>query len=259
MRIKNIAVVLILIIFAIFFGLSYTGVIKLGFLDLRSHIAFLPLLVVVAAFLDSLNPCAFSVLFLTMAFLFSLGHEHSRIVKAGLTYVFGIFLTYFFIGLGIFKALTFFNITNGVAKFGAFLVIVYAVISLINEFYPKFPIKLKIPEASHGKIGELVSKASIPASFVLGILVGLFEFPCAGWPYLFILSLVHGSSTHYVGLAYLFLYNIIFVLPLLIALFIAADKIVLEKINLIRKTGMKKVRVWIAVVFIAMGLLVFLL
>ncbi len=39
-------------------------------------------LVVVAAILDSINPCAFSMLLLTIAFLLSIGRLRSRILRA---------------------------------------------------------------------------------------------------------------------------------------------------------------------------------
>ena len=258
-KLRDILIISILVILVCLFALSYTGIFKAGFIDVRSNISFLPLMVALAAFLDSLNPCAFSVLFLTMAFLFSVGHDRSHIIRAGLAYIFGIFLTYVLIGLGALRALTLFNITNGPAKIGAIAVIIYAVVIIINEFFPSFPIKLKIPESTHERIGGLISKASVPSAFILGFLVGMFEFPCAGGPYLFVLGMIHENSTHYVGIAYLLFYNLIFVFPLLIALFAAADKVILEKIDKFRRVKTKQVRVWTAIIFILLGLLVFVL
>ena len=259
LKLRDIIIFTILAIFAVLFALSYLGVFHSGFIDVRSHVGFLPLMVALAAFLDSLNPCAFSVLFLTMAFLFSVGHDRRHIIKAGLAYIFGIFLTYVLIGLGILRALTLFNITNGPAKIGAVAVIIFAIITLLNEFFPEFPIKLKIPASTHERIGGLISKASVPSAFVLGFLVGMFEFPCAGGPYLFVLGMVHENSTRLVGTAYLLFYNLVFVFPLLIALFAAADKVVLDKIDKFRRLKTKQLRVWTSIIFILLGLLVFVL
>lgn len=241
------------------FALIYTGIIDVNYLDLKSKINFLPLLIVAAAFVDSINPCAFSVLFITLAFLFSLGHSRSQIIKTGLVYVGGIFLTYILIGLGVLKVLTIFNIPNGMAKLGAVAIILFGAINLINEFFPKFPIKLKMPDASHGKVGELIAKATIPASFLLGLLVGMFEFPCTGGPYLLVLGLLHDEGNFMKGFWYLVLYNFIFVLPLLIAIFISTDKPILEKLDKLRRMETKKSRIWVSLVVIALGLLVFLI
>ena len=68
-------------------------------------------LVGVAALIDSINPCAFSILILTIAFLFSIGKFRSSILKIGGSYIFGIFVVYMLIGLGILQALHIFNRT----------------------------------------------------------------------------------------------------------------------------------------------------
>jgi len=248
-----------LVFFLLVFSLIYSGFIDINYLDLRSKIDWVPLLIMAAAFIDSINPCAFSVLFITLAFLFSLGHSRSRIIKTGLVYILGIFLTYILIGLGVLKVLTFFNIPNGMAKLGAVAIILFGVINIINEFFPKFPIKLKMPDASHSKVGELITKATVPAAFILGMLVGMFEFPCTGGPYLLVLGLLHDEGSFWTGFLYLVIYNFIFVLPLLIALFISTDKPILEKLDKIRRMETKKSRVWVGVFVIALGLLVFLI
>src|SRR3972149_6844283 len=48
-------------------------------------------LVVVAALIDSINPCAFSILILTIAFLFSVGKLRSSVLEIGSAYILGIF------------------------------------------------------------------------------------------------------------------------------------------------------------------------
>ena len=61
---------------------------------------FLPL-VIVAALIDSINPCAFSILILTIAFLVSLGRLRPGILKIGLMYILGIFVIYLMIGRSV--------------------------------------------------------------------------------------------------------------------------------------------------------------
>ena len=168
-------------------------------------------------------------------------------------------MTYILIGLGILKVLTIFNIPNSIAKLGAVVIIIFGIIALLNEFFPKFPIKLKMPDASHSKVGELIARATVPAAFILGLLVGMFEFPCTGGPYLLVLGLLHDEANFMKGFWYLVLYNFIFILPLLIALFITTDKPILEKLDKLRRMETKKARVWIALIMIILGLLVFLI
>lgn len=216
-------------------------------------------LVAVAAIIDSVNPCAFSVLILTIAFLFSIGKMRSGILKIGGAYVAGIFVVYVLIGLGILRALHLFNTPNFMAKVGAVLLIVLGAINLINEFFPRFPIKFKIPGAAHHKIAELMEKASVPTAFVLGALVGLFEFPCTGGPYLLVLGLLHDSATYASGLGYLFLYNLIFILPLVIILLIASNDALLAKVQGWQREERKDMRLYGGVAMVVLGLLIFLI
>ena len=225
---------------------------------MSSFFDFLPI-VTAAAIIDSINFCAFSVLLLTIAFLFSAGNIHSRILKIGGFYIAGIFLVYILIGLGIMQTLHFFNAPHFMAKIGALILILFGGINVINEFFPTFPIKLKIPSAAHQKMGKLIEKGSAPAAFFLGALVGLSEFPCTGGPYLMILGFLHDRATYVKGVAYLLFYNLIFIIPLLMALFIASNKAFLEKIQTWQKRKTIRIRFLSGLAMIILGIIIFML
>jgi cytochrome c biogenesis protein CcdA len=216
-------------------------------------------LVTVTALVDSINPCAFSVLILTIAFLFSTGKSRKEIIKIGGVYITGIYLAYILIGLGILQVLSFFGVPHVASKFGAGLLIVVGGLSMINEYFPKFPIKLKLPNASHGIIARYMEKASIPAALILGIIVGGFEFPCTGGPYLMIIGLLHDSATFIQGFLYLIYYNLLFIAPLVIILAIASDKTLLAKAQAWKKTNNNGMRLWGGLVMLLLGGLMLLL
>lgn len=214
-------------------------------------------LVSLAALIDSINPCAFSILLLTIAFLFSLGtFGRARILQVGLVYIFGIFVAYISIGLGILQALHVFNTPHFMGRLGAYLLIGLGAINLINYFFPSFPIKLQIPQAVHGKIADLMRKTSIPAVFLLGMLVGLCEFPCTGGPYLMVLGLLHDAQTRFRGFGYLIWYNMLFVSPLVVTLLLASQRAVLEKLQLWKRNNLNAVRLWGGVITVLLGLLI---
>ncbi len=219
---------------------------------------FLMPLVLVSAAIDSINPCAFSVLLLTIAFLFGLGKIRSGVLKIGGFYIFGVFTAYLLIGLGILQALHIFNVPHFMAKVGALLLVALGLIGIINEFFPSFPIKLKIPKASHATMAKLMEKASVPTAFILGMLVGLCEFPCTGGPYIMILGLLHDNGTYFSGLGYLLIYNLVFILPLVLILLAAGDRAVLDKIQEWRKNNMKRFHLWGGVIVILLGIFIFL-
>jgi len=216
-------------------------------------------LVGVAALIDSINPCAFGILLLTIAFLLSLQKTRASILKIGGVYILGLLTVYFLIGLGLLQALHIFNTPHFMAKVGAVLLIALGGINLIKEFFPSFPIKLRIPQAAHTKMATLMNKASLPAIFLLGALVGLCEFPCTGGPYLMVLGLLHDQGTYITGVGYLLLYNLIFILPLVLILFIASDNTLLAKVQTWKKLETKRMRLWGGIAMVILGLLIFAL
>ena len=213
-------------------------------------------LIITSAILDSINPCAFSVLLLTVAFLFSIGQLRSRILTIGGAYIGGLFLVYLMIGLGILGTLHLFSTPHFMAKFGAILLIVLGFINVINEFFPRFPIKLKIPHAAHRRMAILMENASMPTAFLLGALVGICEFPCTGGPYLTALGLLHDQATYLLGFGYLILYNLIFILPLVILLLLASDKSLLNKVEAWQKSERSVMRLGGGLAMIALGIII---
>jgi cytochrome c biogenesis protein CcdA len=216
-------------------------------------------LVVVASLIDSINPCAFSILILTITFLFSLGKMRSSILEIGSAYILGIFLVYMLIGLGILQVLHIFDTPHFMAKVGATLLIALGLINIINEVFPAFPVKLKIPQAAHHRIATLMEKGSLPSAFLLGGLVGVCEFPCTGGPYLMVLGLLHDQTTYAVGLGYLVLYNLIFILPLVIILRISGDKALVDKVQAWKNKESKTMRFGGGIAMILLGLVFFAL
>lgn len=237
------------------FGLD-SGTLAVSVSDGRQWL--LPI-VAVAATLDSVNPCAFSVLFLTIAFLFSLDVSRSRILRIGGLFILGIFLVYVLIGLGVLQALSIFGAPNIAAKVGASLLVAAGLIALLGHFFPSFPIKLRIPQGAHRIMAVLMQKGSFSAAFLLGGVVGLFEFPCTGGPYLMVLGLLHDQATVIRGVAYLLFYNFIFVLPLLLILGLASNVGFLEKMQVWRARESSSLRLWSGLAMTALGFIIFLL
>ncbi|MBI4193014.1 MAG: hypothetical protein HY536_00105 [Candidatus Colwellbacteria bacterium] len=213
-------------------------------------------LVTIAALIDSVNPCAFSLLFLTVAFRMSIGRLRSGILALGGAYVAGIFVAYMSIGLGILGTLHLFDTPHFMGRLGALLLIALGVLGALGEFFPSFPISLRIPHVAHRTLSRLIERASFPTAFALGALVGICEFPCTGGPYALVLGLLRDTATYAAGFAYLLWYNALFVLPLLVVLFIASDKAVLEKIDRWHKTNRRAVRLGGSALMVALGLVV---
>ena len=106
-------------------------------------------------------------------------------------------------------------------------------------------------------MAQLMEKGSLPSAFVLGGLVGLCEFPCTGGPYLMVLGLLHDQATRSVGLGYLLLYNLIFILPLVIILFIAGDKTLIERLQDWKKRKTGSMRLGGGLAMVTLGFIIF--
>lgn len=227
--------------------------------DLSRQGKWLLPLVTIGALIDSINPCAFSILILTIAFLLSLGRLRSNILEIGASYIFGIFVAYILIGLGLLNAFHIFNIPGFMGKLGAILIIILGLINLLQAVFPTFPIRLKIPKVSHHTIAKLMERASIPSAFLLGAVVGICEFPCTGGPYLMVIGLLHDAGNYTKGLVYLFYYNLLFILPLVIILLIAGNKALLNKVEAWQKGESKNMRWASGLIMIILGIVILLL
>ena len=216
-------------------------------------------LVLIAAILDSVHPCSFSILLITIAFLFGLQLTRKKIIQIGGTYIAGIFIAYLLIGLGILKILHIFNTPHFMGKLGAGLLITFGVLNLLNRFFPNFPIKLKIPTVSHIWMGKLMENASLLAAFGLGLLVGLCQFPCMGGPYLMVIGLLRDQVTYLSGFGYLFLYNLILIIPLAVVLWITSDRLVVDRMQEWKRTKIQSVRLWAGIAMVILGLLILFL
>ncbi len=221
--------------------------------------AWLLPLVLFSALLDSVHPCSFSILLITIAFLLGMQMSRKKILQIGGTYVAGIFVAYLFIGLGLLKVLHLFNTPHFMGKLGAGLLIIFGILNLLNYLFPRFPIKLRLPKVAHSAMGGLLEKASFPAAFGLGLLVGICQFPCMGGPYLMIIGLLRDQVTYYTGFSYLLLYNLILIVPLVVVLWLAADKSLVAKMQEWKQTNMNGVRLGAGLLMVALGILILLL
>lgn len=210
--------------------------------------------VIVTGLADSVNPCAFAVILLLIAFLFTLRHSRGRILKLGFVYVGVIFLVYFAIGLGLLRAVRFSDDPHFVARAGAWLLIGLGTINLIEYFFPNFPIKLHMPKIAGARTQTLIRQATLPTTVAAGFLVGLCTFPCSGGIYVSIITLLNAKTTLAWGVGYLALYNVMFVLPLVAILLAVGNRMAAKRWASWERERALKIRFWYGVIMVVMGI-----
>ncbi|MBI4100724.1 cytochrome c biogenesis protein CcdA [Candidatus Microgenomates bacterium] len=212
--------------------------------------------VLISGFLDGLNPCAFAILLFLIAFIFMLKKSRLSVFKYGGVYITAIYLTYLLIGLGIWKAVIFTSTPHLMAKIGAILVIVLGFVNLLNFFFPRFPISLRIPMPGKQKILDLMHKGTLPTTLLLGIFVGLCTFPCSGGIYVAIVTLLAAKTTASLGLIYLLIYNLMFILPLVLILGATGNRIIVEKMTNFEEQNEPRMRLIYGLTMIGIGVII---
>lgn len=193
-------------------------------------ITMLPL-VAITGFLDGIHPCAIAILIFFIAFLLTLRRSYKNILSLGFVYIFVIYLTYLAIGVGLFSGMMIFGQHHFFAKLGSWLLIVLGLFNLRDYFFPNLRLGIKLPKVPHKKIKNLLEKATLPTVAIAAFLVGLCSVPCSGGIYAAITALLASKMTFFTGFLYLLLYNLMFVMPLIILLFLSTNPYTLVKLG----------------------------
>jgi len=176
--------------------------------------------VVGAAALDSVNPCDFAVLVLLLGTLLVVGRR-TKVLWAGLSFSAAIYISYFLLGFLVYSVL---GLTIGTRSFRVpFIYAVSSIAVLVGLWQMKDLLwygrwlSIEVPERWKPLVKKVTSSAvTIPGAFVAGVIDSLFLAPCTSGPYLAILSLLSQTTGRLQGIGLLLLYNLIFIIPLLL-------------------------------------------
>ncbi len=215
-------------------------------------------LVLVTGFLDGLNPCAFAVLLFFISFLFVIRRTRLNVMKMGLVYVLAIFFVYFFIGIGLLRAIVISGQPHLLAMVGSYLLIILGSLSMAQYFFPNLPLSFHMPKGTWGRAKSWIFKATLPSALVAGLLVGLCTFPCSGGIYVAVLGLLASETSYFEGISYLYVYNLMFILPLLIVLFATSNRAVARKLTNWERSESSKIKLFSGLTMVAIGLIILL-
>ena len=214
--------------------------------------------VLVTALIDSINPCAIGVLILLIATLVGLSKDKGKMLKVGLIYITAVFLTYLSAGFGLLIFIQKLNISGLLSWIVGILVIILGLIEIKDFWWYGQGISLQIPPKRAEQIKKMVKNISIPGSIILGIFVAAVELPCTGGPYLAITTLLAKVGFSLNVFLLLVLYNLIFVLPLIVILLLTYFGISTKKISKWKNEKKKWMRLFIGIVMITLGILLIL-
>jgi cytochrome c biogenesis protein CcdA len=213
---------------------------------------------------DGINPCAFTVLLLfitAMLATFQAGEQNinairARLLSQGGIYIAAIFLTYLSLGIGLLKTVDLFTRQHLPARLGALAAILFGLWMLKDFFIPDWGWRLQAPAKIGSLARQMAQKATVPALIVGGFLIGLCTVPCSGAVYLGVLSLLALQPTALLGYGYLVLYNIVFVLPLIVILVAASARPTLNRLAHWNLNHKEWVRLVLGAGVVVMGLVI---
>lgn len=190
----------------------------------------LPVLTVVLGGLDSFNPCSIFILFILLGLLLQAQSRRRMLLVGGIFVFFSGFIYFIFMSL----LLNVFLLTENIAVVSVIAGIVALSLGAFNIkdfFFFKKGSSLSIPDDKkpglYRRMRELVKTpyltVVIVGTIILAITVNTFELFCTlGFPFIFTKSLtVHGLSGFEYYL-YLFFYNVVYVIPLIVIVVIFA-------------------------------------
>jgi cytochrome c biogenesis protein CcdA len=210
-------------------------------------------LVLVTGLLDGINPCAIAVLLFFITFLFVIRRTRGNVARMGAVYILAIFFVYFFIGIGLLRAIVISGQPHLLAYVGSTLILVLGTLSLAQYFLPERKLTFKMPARTWERAKDWITRATLPSSMVAGLLVGLCTFPCSGGIYVAVLTLLASKTTYFEGVGYLYLYNIMFVLPLVALLAVTSNRFVARKLANWERSKSRNLTLLSGIVMILLG------
>ena len=183
-----------------------------------------------------------------------------HLLMIGAIYVIAVYITYLLAGLGLiwFQGLL---IKNGFAVYLGIVVglvlLAFGFLEIKDFFWYGRGFSLTIPARFSNTIKRHATKVTSVGAVLLGIFVAMVELPCTGGPYLFITALL---ATRFDALAfnYLLIYNVIFVMPLIIIVLLAAFGTNYSAMKAWKESNKKWMRLLAGILLICFGIFIIL-
>lgn len=190
-----------------------------------------PATVAAAGLVDGINPCAFATLIFFVSYLAASGRKGKQVLAAGGAFTLGVFVAYLVVGLGLYQLLD--RLGGALGAAGRVVMIVtalacavFAALSFRDYLRARRgalgDMTLVLPDALRDRIHVVIRRGKraryyAAVAFGTGLVVSLLELACTGQVYLptiVFVTTVPELRAHAIG--YLVLYNLLFVLPLVV-------------------------------------------
>jgi len=225
------------------------------------------LTVVGAGLVDGLNPCAFATIVFFISYLAFLGRKGREILAVGAAFALGVFLTYLFVGLGLLKVLERLPFLAALSRWvyglTALLCLTLAVFSFLDYRRARRgepqTMTLRIPPRLRRQINRIIregaqARAFVPVAFATGFVVSIIELACTGQVYLPTIIFVMGMpEMQEQAFFYLLLYNLAFILPLVVVFGLAYFGTTSEQLGIFINRRTATIKLGTALLFLVLA------
>lgn len=214
---------------------------------------------------DSVNPCAITVLALMLIAIITYNPgNRKQILLAGLSFILAVVIMYLLYGYLIITA---FQFIQSIASIKLYIykalgagAIILGLLELKDYFkYKPGSIGTEMPLFLRPKVNKIISRITSPVgAFGMGLFVTLFLLPCTIGPYIILGGLV-ADQGFVNAIPMLLLYNLIFVLPMLIVtilVFLGSRKV--EDITKWKEKNVRKMHLVAGALMLIIGVLMIL-
>ncbi|HAS80636.1 MAG: Cytochrome c biogenesis protein [Candidatus Nomurabacteria bacterium GW2011_GWE1_32_28] len=215
-----------------------------------------------AAFVDSINPCAIAVLLILLTALMVASGNKKRALYGGLAFTLSIYITYFLFGLGLLQLIAVTNIAGIISKIVGIIALIIGLANIKDFFfYGGGGFVMEIPRNWRPILKKILNSVTSPfGAFLSGFVVTLFELPCTGGPYFFVIGLLSQAESIVSIIPILLFYNIVFILPLLFIVFAVYFGVSsIEKAEAWKEKNLRKLHLVAGIIMIALGSWIFLI
>jgi cytochrome c biogenesis protein CcdA/glutaredoxin len=211
--------------------------------------------VVTAAAVDAINPCAFAVLIILITAVLGAGSRH-RVLYAGLAFSLAVFISYYLMGLGVYSAVEAAGATQALYVVVGVLAILIGLFNLKDYLWYGRWFVMEVPRSWRPALKRIIQRVtSVPGAFFTGFVVSLFLLPCTSGPYIVILGLLGRTATRPEALAWLVLYNLIFVLPMIaITLAVYFGLTTAERAEEWRTHNLRRLHLFAGIIILLLGI-----
>lgn len=221
--------------------------------------------VISLATVDAINPCALAVLAMMLIAIITYNPKKKiNVLLSGLSFSLAVFVMYMIYGIFIIKS---FQIMSSIVmvriwlyKILGFLAIILGLLQIKDFFiYSPGGITTEMPLIIRPKVKNIINGITSPyTAFGVGLFVTVFLLPCTIGPYI-ILGGMLSYSEIFKSIHLLILYNLIFILPMLLItgiVYFGISKI--ENISSWKDKNIKILHLISGIIILALGIVMLL-